>query len=98
MLKTFSWTVLCHGAYDEDGSHVNVRRIPGSLLSFHPVTKNSERNDLCSPHFQNKEHHAGWDAFSLDDVDAAFEDDRMIPLRYAEPRRLSGRGLYLPFT
>ena len=48
--------------------------------------------------FLNNEHHVGWEAFSLDDVDLAFEDDRMVPLRYAEPRRLPGRGSGITIT
>jgi len=48
--------------------------------------------------FLAREHHEGWDSFSLDDVDAAFEEERMIKLRYAEPRRLQGRGSGITVT
>lgn len=48
--------------------------------------------------FLSREHHEGWDAFSLDDVDAAFDESRMTKLRYAEPRRLQGRGSGITVT
>ena len=34
----------------------------------------------------------------MDDVDAAFDESRMITLRYAEPRRLHGRGSAITVT